>query len=146
MNTLERVWLMIKLLKENYDNALSIQQRMLMGPHPRQLSNEEKQVSQIEAKKVVCEVGITMYQFNKYLKSRYKKTAENEAIHLAVKQGEELGLLKLGNPRRYDADKGLQGQNIVLTEEGFIKIFDQGFYFVINATHAMYAANPRRKY
>lgn len=125
MNPIDRVWLLIKMLKENYDNELSRLQRISMGPRPRPLTPEEKQECQVGAKKAVCETGISMYKFSKFLKSRYRKTIETEAVHHAVELGIRNGLLSWSNPRRYDMEKGAVGQNIVLTEKGFDAIFQK---------------------
>jgi hypothetical protein len=136
---------MIRMLKENYDNELSRLQKKKMGVHNRSLGIEEKQECEEVAKKVVCEIGISMYQFKKTLLSRYKRTIENEAIHQAVDEGKELGFLRWGAPRRYDTGRGGEWQNIVLTEKAFEAIKDPGFNSALTMMHLSYVLKPRRR-
>lgn len=135
---------MIRMLKENYDSELSHLQKRKMGSRNRPLTTAEKQECQEGAKKAVCEIGISMYQFKKYLEGRYKRTIENDAIHQAVDKGMEQGLLLWGAPRRYDINRGAEWQNIMLTEKGFEAISQPGFNLALTTIHLTYVPKPRR--
>lgn len=136
---------MVKMLKENYDNELSRLQKIRMGYRNRQLTADEKQECLKGAKRAVCEIGISMYQFSKYLYTRYQRTVENVTIHQAVDKGIELGLLQWGTPRRYDPDRGGEWQNIILTEKGFEAIGQPGIEIALTTIHLSYMPRPRRR-
>jgi hypothetical protein len=138
MNVADRLWLMMKMLKENYDSELYRQQRLRIGTRPRSLTPEEMQLCRAEARKAVCETGISMYRYSKHLKTRYNRTIETEAIHQAVELGISNKLLQLSQPRRYDVEKGSVGQNIALTEKGFEAIFETGTERVMTIIHSIY--------
>lgn len=134
---------MMRMLKENYDIELSRLQRAKRDAGNRSLGAEEKQECEEGARKVVCEIGISMYEFEKNLKNRYKRTIENEAIHQAVAKGMELGFLQWGTPRRYDREKGGTWQNILLTEKGLGTIKDTGFNAALTVIHLAYMPKSR---
>jgi len=136
---------MIKMLKENYDNELSRLQKKKMGSRNRSLTLEETQECLEGAKKVVCEIGISMYQFRKFLNSRYQRKIENEAVHQTVEKGIELGLLQWGAPRRYDTLKGGEWKNIILSEKGFEHVSNSGFNLALTMMHLSYMSKPRRR-
>jgi hypothetical protein len=138
MSPSERLWLMMKMLRENYDSELYRQQRLQTGTRSRSLTTEEMQLCRAEARKAVCEIGISMYQYTKHLKIRYRRTIETEAIHQAVELGISNKLLQWSQPRRYDAEKGFVGQNIVLTERGFEAIFEKGTELTMTLIHSIY--------
>jgi hypothetical protein len=144
MNISDRLWLMMKMFRENYDNELYRQERILIGARPRPLSSEEKQLCQAEAKKVVCEVGISMYQFGRRMETRYNRTIETDAIHQAVELGVEKQLVQWSRARRYDSEKGPMGRNIVLTEKGYETIFEKGIELVMTIAHSLYIPKPER--
>jgi hypothetical protein len=137
MNTLDRLLLMMKMLRENYDSELR-QQRFRMSVRNRSLTPEEIKSCEMEAKKVVCEIGISMNQFRR----RYSKTIENEAIHQAINLGIERELVQWSQPKRYDAEKGSEGRFIILTEKGFEYIFQEGVELVMTMTHSLYIPKP----
>lgn len=95
-----------------------------------------------ESKKVVREIGISMYEFRRRLATRYNRTIENEAIHQAIDLGIEQQLVQWGQPKRYDTEKGLVEHNIVLTERGFESIFQKGIELVMTLTHSVYIPKP----
>jgi hypothetical protein len=137
MHVTDRLWLMMKMLKENYDGELYQQQR-LRKARSASLTEEEVQSCQAEAKKIVCEIGISMYEYSKRLRIRYNRTIEQEAIHHAIELGISFNLLQWSQPKRYDAEKGLVGRNIVLTENGFETLFDKVMELNMNMTHSLY--------
>jgi hypothetical protein len=136
---------MLKLFKENYDNALSFHQKKLMGSRNRPLTSEEEEACLKRAKEAVCEIGVSMYQFRKFLNTRYKKTVENEAIHQAVEKGIAQEWLQWGSPRRFDSDRGEELRNIILTEKGFEIIRTPGVQLAISFIHTSYVDRPRRR-
>ena len=142
MSTVDRMWLLIKMLKETYDNELSRQQRRLKNEQ-NLLTEEDKNSCNEIAKKAVLVTGISMYQFNQLLKKRYQRTAEYPAIHQTVNKGIENGFLKWGAPRRIDFERGEEGQNIVFTERGFEIINQTGTQLAITTIHSAYLPKIR---
>jgi hypothetical protein len=138
MHVTDRLWLMMRMLKETYDGELYRQQRLRKATRPGSLTKEEAESCIAEAKKVVCEIGISMYKFRQHLRTRYNRTIEQEAIHQTIELGISYNLLQWSQPRRYDDEKGLVGRNIVLTEQGFEAIFEKGTERVMTVTHSIY--------
>ncbi len=137
MNNTDRLWLMVKMLRDNYEKELFSQRKKQKINQNCFLTGELSQ-SEFEAKKAVCEIGISMYEFSKRLRVVYDKGIETEAIHETVELGISNKLLSWSKPRRYDVEKGAIGQNIVLSEEGFKAIHEEGIQRVIAITHSSY--------
>ena len=131
------------MLRDNYDKALFQQQRKRKGTQNRSLTKEELQICELEAKAAVCEIGISMYEFRKRMRTIYDRTVETDAIHEAVELGITNKLLLWGQARRYDEEKGLVGQNIVLSDEGFKAISEEGTQRTMTITHSSYLPKLR---
>jgi len=136
---------MFKMFEEFYNSEWSNQQKTRIGIRNRVLTQDERRRCQEEAKKVVCEIGISMYQFRKWLDERFYLTIENQAIHEAIEEGIKLKWFVRSQPRRFDPMKGKERFNVVLTDEGFRLLTDTGFQIAVNAVYSSYLSKSRRR-
>lgn len=90
------------------------------------LSENDKKQCQRQAQKVVCETGVSMYQFRKLMNTRYGRTIDNDAVHETIKIGERTGWIAWGAPRRFDSQMD-EERNIVLTRDG-LKFINSPIY------------------
>jgi hypothetical protein len=136
---------MFKRFAEFYNSEWSNQQKARIGIRNRVLTQDEIGSCQEEAKKVVCEIGISMYQFRRWLDERFYLTIENQAIHEAIEEGIKLKWFAWSQARRYDPMKGKERFNVVLTAEGFKLLSDIGFQIAVNAVYSSYLSKSRRR-
>lgn len=129
---------MMKMLSDNYEKELFNQRKQRKNIESRSLDKDPQ-----EAQDAVCEIGISMYEFGRRLRIVYDRAIETEAIHETVELGIKNNLLRWGKPRRYDTEKGLVGKNIVLSEEGFKAIREEGTQRAIAITHSSYLPKLR---
>jgi len=115
------------------------------GVYNRAISDDEKRKCQEEAKKMVCEVGVSMYKFLRRFSDLYHKAIEYDAIHETVNNGRDWGFLEWSSPRRFDYEKGKEWRNIVLTEEGFKLINEPTFRKVMNIYYLFYVSEPIKR-
>jgi hypothetical protein len=124
---------MMKMFKENYEDAL--QRKSRRGPRENPLTEQDKRAIEEEAKTVVCEIGISMYEFRKRFDDRYDTAIGNIALHEAITQGINQQWFQLGQPKGY-VREGEPQRNIVLTQKGFERIFEKGFDEFMTLTHS----------
>jgi hypothetical protein len=136
------MWLIIKILRETYDNELTRLQRK-MG---KNLTPEQKVEYLKTAKKAICQTGVSMYRFTQIFKSRYQRVVENDAMHQAIERGIQNDLLQWSEPRRIDySDSGIELRNVTLTEKGFQALNQPGFDLAITTIHTSYIEKMRGK-
>lgn len=145
MSRIDKLYLMIRMLKENYETALTNLQKQRAGISNRSLSSDERQACEEAARKAVCEIGISMYDFRNRLSRRYDKSVEYPTIRQTVDIGIEQGYLAWTDPRRYDQEKGFTNRHIVLTEKGFDSIRQPFFIAALTMVHSVYISKPRRR-
>jgi hypothetical protein len=136
---------MFKMFGEFYNSEWSNQQKARIGTRNRVPTEDERRKCQEEAKKVVCEIGVSMYQFRKWLDERLHLTIEHQAIHEAIDEGIENKWFAQSQPRRFDPMRGMERFNVTLTDEGFRLLTDRGFQIAINAVYTSYFSKSRRR-
>ena len=142
---IDRVYLMFRMFGEFYNSEWSNQQKTRIGIRNRVLTEDERRRCQEEARKVVCEIGVSMYQFRKWLDERLYLTIEHQAIHEAIEEGIKHKWFVRSQPRRFDPMKGKERFNVVLTDEGFRLLTDTGFQIAVNAVYTSYLSKSWRR-
>jgi hypothetical protein len=128
---------MMRMFKENYEDALQRKSReRLRGSS---LTEKDMRFFEAEAKIVVCETGISMYEFRQRFDNRYETAIGNDSLHEAIDQGIRQDWFQLGKPKNY-VREGSPDRNIVLTQKGFERIFEKGFEEFMAMTHSLCVA------
>jgi hypothetical protein len=143
IGSIDRMWLMVKLLKEAYDNEFTRYGRKYSGTG---LTDQQQEECQKAAKKAICQTGLSTYRFTQLFKSHYQRVVENEAIHQAVEKGIENELLGWGEPRSLDfSGKNPELRNIILTEKSYQLFGQYGFELFLASIHSAYIEKIGRK-
>jgi hypothetical protein len=137
MGDTDRVFLMLNYFLDLYNNELFRLKRKELKLSPKLTEDDIK----INAKKIVCNIGISMYKFEHHLQTIYNKSIQQKAIHSTVDKGIVMGFLNWGSPYSYDEEHGMERKNIVLTEDGFKSLFEPGQLRVMKTLRAAYLAN-----
>lgn len=135
---------MLKMFREDYDTFLSRLIAEKNVPSKRTLSSEERIECEERAKESICKIGASMYHFSKWMRRRYGKTIENDAIHDAIELGIKEKWLNWASPRSVNPETGVERRNIVVTEEGFEYIQEQAFRKQVSVIYSAYMLEPRR--
>lgn len=90
-------------------------------------------------------ISWSISQYEKRLNNLYGRTIEQKTIRSTVEKYIQAGFLQWSIPHRYSEEKGPERKNIVLSEEGFNLLSEQGSLKLIKTMHATYLAASRRK-
>lgn len=141
MGDTDRLFLMLNYFLDLFNNELSFLKRKQLN----QTSKLSQDDLQINAKKIVCNIGISMYKFEHHLQTLYGRTIEQRAIHSTIDKGIKMGLLNWGSPYSHDEESGAERKNIVLTEDGFKSLFEPSQLKIMKTLRAIYLVNLEGK-
>jgi hypothetical protein len=133
MGDTDRLFLMLNYFLDLYNNELSLLKRKHLN-----LTQDDLQIS---AKKIVCNIGISMYKYENHLRTMYDKTIEQKAIHSTVEKGIAMGWLNWGSPYSRSEENGSERKNIVLTDDGFRSLSEPSQLKIMKTLRAMYLVN-----